>query len=36
MNLSNLVKVSGANQITGVMPLPYSKKYEGLAADLNL
>jgi hypothetical protein len=33
-NISNLLKFSGANQITGVMPLPYSKKYEGLATGI--
>jgi hypothetical protein len=33
-NISNLLKISGANQITGVMPLPYSKKYEGLATGI--
>ncbi|KIL50042.1 GntR family transcriptional regulator YhfZ [Jeotgalibacillus soli] len=33
-NLSNLLLFSGVNQITAVMPLPYSKKYEGLATGL--
>jgi acyl-CoA-binding protein len=33
-NISNLLIFSGANQITGVMPLPYSKKYEGLATGI--
>ncbi|PLR79256.1 hypothetical protein CU633_00530 [Bacillus sp. V3-13] len=33
-NLPNLLLYAGANQITGVMPLPYSKKYEGLATGL--
>ncbi|MGG3467308.1 GntR family transcriptional regulator YhfZ [Neobacillus pocheonensis] len=33
-NISNLLRFSGANQITGVMPLPYSKKYEGLATGI--
>jgi hypothetical protein len=30
-NIANLLKYTGANRIQGVMPLPYSKKYEGLA-----
>jgi hypothetical protein len=30
-SIANLLKYSGANRIQGVMPLPYSKKYEGLA-----
>ncbi|MEH7336305.1 GntR family transcriptional regulator YhfZ [Neobacillus drentensis] len=33
-NISNLLRFSGANQITSVMPLPYSKKYEGLATGI--
>lgn len=33
-NISDLLRFSGANQITGVMPLPYSKKYEGLATGI--
>lgn len=30
-SIPDLIKYSGSNQIQGVMPLPYSKKYEGLA-----
>ncbi|WP_409295636.1 GntR family transcriptional regulator YhfZ [Peribacillus sp. SCS-26] len=30
-SVPNLLTYSGANRIQGVMPLPYSKKYEGLA-----
>lgn len=30
-DIASLLKFSGANQILAVMPLPYSKKYEGLA-----
>ncbi|MFD0050987.1 GntR family transcriptional regulator YhfZ [Actinomycetes bacterium NPDC127524] len=33
-DIPSLLKFSGLNQITGVMPLPYSKKYEGLATGL--
>lgn len=29
-----LLKISGVNSIVGVMPLPYSKKYEGLATGI--
>ena len=30
-----LLKYAGTSRITGVMPLPYSKKYEGLASGFN-
>lgn len=33
-NVSYLLKYSGAGRVTGVMPLPYSRKYEGLATGL--
>ncbi len=33
-NINNLLNYSGISQITAVMPLPYSKKYEGLATGL--
>ncbi|MFD9625707.1 GntR family transcriptional regulator YhfZ [Peribacillus muralis] len=33
-NINNLLDYSGISQITAVMPLPYSKKYEGLATGL--
>jgi hypothetical protein len=32
--VSNLLKFSGVDRILAVMPLPYSKKYEGLASGL--
>ncbi len=33
-NMSVLLKFAGINSIVGVMPLPYSKRYEGLASGL--
>ncbi|MGM0920816.1 MAG: GntR family transcriptional regulator YhfZ [Bacillota bacterium] len=33
-NIPSLFKYCGAERMTGVMPLPYSKKYEGLASGL--
>ncbi|PLT29860.1 GntR family transcriptional regulator YhfZ [Peribacillus deserti] len=33
-NVAHLLKYTGANLVQGVMPLPYSKKYEGLATGL--
>lgn len=33
-NINNLLNYSGISQVTAVMPLPYSKKYEGLATGL--
>jgi hypothetical protein len=33
-NLTKLLQYSGIGSITGVMPLPYSKKYEGLATGI--
>ncbi|WP_438588919.1 YhfZ family protein [Dubosiella newyorkensis] len=29
--MAKLLEISGITQILGVMPLPYSKRYEGLA-----
>ncbi len=34
MNYSILLKLSGAESLIGVMPLPYSKRYEGLASGI--
>ncbi|WP_230501075.1 GntR family transcriptional regulator YhfZ [Sutcliffiella rhizosphaerae] len=35
-NHHELLKSAGMNQITAVMPLPYSKKYEGIATGLTI
>jgi hypothetical protein len=35
-NNNELLKCAGMNQITAVMPLPYSKKYEGMATGLTM
>ncbi|WP_416729913.1 GntR family transcriptional regulator YhfZ [Fictibacillus sp. JL2B1089] len=34
-DVPNLLKYAGTSRIIGVMPLPYSKKYEGLASGFN-
>ncbi len=34
INYSILLKLSGAESLVGVMPLPYSKRYEGLASGI--
>ncbi|MGD6960877.1 GntR family transcriptional regulator YhfZ [Fictibacillus phosphorivorans] len=34
-DISCLLKYAGTSRIIGVMPLPYSKKYEGLASGFN-